>query len=491
MKGRFRMFGGFFSSRKAWTEDDEREYQLRQQALEEERKEKVQILRKHFEELEAIEDAEEYLNAKREDYYCEEDYWRLEDIPTWTEYAEVKAAARRLEPPRQPQSAAAATTAAPAAIRMSSSGGWGGRGMQQPMSELRDVDKLVRFLVNDTVNHKVSLFQGDITTLEIDAIVNAANSSLRGGGGIDGAIHNAAGDLLYEECVTLEGCPTGYTKVTNGYDLPAQFVLHTVGPMGRGDDDLERCYLSVLDHILASHKLPTHGDAVIQAESRRVVPSSSSMQMNASAATSGTNTLVPAIQTIAAYDPTTFKYRKPIRSLGICCISTGIFSFPRVRATHIALRTVRRWLEVHHDLVDRVVFVVFGKVDLDVYDAMMPAYFPVVGTETDVGGVCPPELLFPFNPPVVQTTTTASFRAPTIAPIRGALSSPDAPETATGVVKQTERTSERLEKNYEAEDQRDTERLDKNRLTEAESIADDTAETRKVSADVYVEDDVD
>jgi O-acetyl-ADP-ribose deacetylase (regulator of RNase III) len=94
---------------------------------------------------------------------------------------------------------------------------------------------------------KISIYQGDITEISVDAIVNATNSTLVGGGGVDSAIHKAAGPELLRECKTLNGCETGQAKITKGYRLPASYVIHTVGPVGEQPNDLFRCYYNSLN----------------------------------------------------------------------------------------------------------------------------------------------------------------------------------------------------------------------------------------------------
>lgn len=160
---------------------------------------------------------------------------------------------------------------------------------------------------------RMEIAQGDITRMKVDAIVNAANSSLLGGGGVDGAIHRAAGLQLLEECRGLGGCPTGEARITRGYDLPAKHVIHTVGPVWHGGDRGE-------DGLLAS----------CYRNSLRL------------AAENG-------LETIA-----------------FPSISTGVYRFPIDRACRIALREVQAFLAKKSSL-RKVFFVCFSESDAQIY----------------------------------------------------------------------------------------------------------------------------
>ena len=164
---------------------------------------------------------------------------------------------------------------------------------------------------------RMAISQADITTLSVDAIVNAANSSLLGGGGVDGAIHRAAGPELLAECRTLGGCPTGQARITKGYRLPAGHVIHTVGPVWRGGDQgepelLASCYRESLNLAVA------HG----------------------------------------------------LRCLAFPAISCGIYGAPIAAAAHIAHRETAAFLQENAEM-ERVLFVCFGAEVLHAYQAVL------------------------------------------------------------------------------------------------------------------------
>lgn len=159
----------------------------------------------------------------------------------------------------------------------------------------------------------ISIVKGSVVEQETDAIVNAANCSLLGGGGVDGAIHRAAGPQLLEECRTLGGCETGSAKITKGYNLKAKYVIHAVGPVyhGRPKDAelLYSCYTTSMDLAL-EHKC---------------------------------------------------------KSISFCCISTGVYGYPLAEASRIAVTAVEKWFEEHADASIQVFFCCFTDREFETY----------------------------------------------------------------------------------------------------------------------------
>ncbi|MFD3001799.1 O-acetyl-ADP-ribose deacetylase [Pontibacter toksunensis] len=169
---------------------------------------------------------------------------------------------------------------------------------------------------------KIDLQQGDITKVETDAIVNAANSSLLGGGGVDGAIHRAGGPAILEECKQIRarqgGCPTGEAVITTGGNLPARYVIHTVGPIWHGGSKdepalLANCYKNSL-------RLATE---------------------------------------------------KQLQSIAFPNISTGVYGYPKDKAAQVAVQTVKDYLQQHDTSLQRVVFVCFDSENKRLYEEML------------------------------------------------------------------------------------------------------------------------
>lgn len=180
-------------------------------------------------------------------------------------------------------------------------------------TNLRELNSGMKSEPQDSVRSRLTVVEGDITRQQVEAIVNAANTSLLGGGGVDGAIHRAAGPELLAECRTLGGCPTGEARITKGYNLAASWVIHTVGPVWRGgehgeDDLLRNCYRNCFA-LVRQHK---------------------------------------------------------IRSVAFPSISTGAYGFPLERAARIAVSETETRLRANAE-IDRVVLVCFGARAYQVY----------------------------------------------------------------------------------------------------------------------------
>jgi len=165
-----------------------------------------------------------------------------------------------------------------------------------------------------TMQSRIEIIQGDITKISVDAIVNAANKSLLGGGGVDGAIHAAAGRELLKECLTLHGCETGQAKITKGYNLPAKYVIHTVGPVWHGGSNNEGALLASCYH----------------------------------------NCLTIAVE-------------NNIKTIAFPSISTGVYGYPIGEASEIALKEIISFL-ANHSSIEKVILVCFSESNYHFYN---------------------------------------------------------------------------------------------------------------------------
>lgn len=164
---------------------------------------------------------------------------------------------------------------------------------------------------------KIEITKGDITKLRVDAIVNAANKMLLGGGGVDGAIHRAAGRELFEECKTLNGCETGQSKITKGYNLPSKFIIHTVGPVWRGgknneEELLKSCYLTSLNLAIKNN----------------------------------------------------------IKTIAYPAISCGIYGFPIDKAAKTAFETVKKFIS-QNDRIEKIIFIDINDKAINEYEKLV------------------------------------------------------------------------------------------------------------------------
>eukprot|EP01112_Ceratiomyxa_fruticulosa_P007144 TRINITY_DN1845_c0_g1_i3.p1 TRINITY_DN1845_c0_g1~~TRINITY_DN1845_c0_g1_i3.p1 ORF type:complete len:354 (-),score=78.96 TRINITY_DN1845_c0_g1_i3:99-1160(-) len=228
------------------------------------------------------------IDERRGRYHCRSQYIKPEDILSWQGFLEEEKRSKFYKPPNPHD---------------------------------------IVFPPNKQFNKKLSLWQGDITRLEIDAIVNAANRGCLGGGGVDGAIHGAAGDGLYNECRTLGGCPTGFAKITRGYDLPSKYVIHTVGPI-----------------ISMS---PSKKDEALLASAYK-----------------------SCLDIVKEFE---------IKTVAFCGVSTGVYNYPRESAARTALTTIRNWLEQpeNFDSIDKIIICTFTSSDQYSYIDTMPLFFPL------------------------------------------------------------------------------------------------------------------